>query len=58
MIGILDTGTSNIRSVMNACTNNNIDTIIIKKYNAKNFSGIIFPGVGNFWFCNETTEKK
>ena len=32
MIGILDTGTSNIRSVMNACTNNNIDTIIIKKY--------------------------
>ena len=30
MIGILDTGTSNIRSVMNACTNNNIDTIIIK----------------------------
>lgn len=58
MIGILDTGTSNIRSVINACTNNNIETIIIKEYETpKNFSGIIFPGVGNFGFVMKQLKK-
>ena len=58
MIGILDTGTSNIRSVMNACTNNKIEISVINKYEPpRNFSGIIFPGVGNFGFVMKQLKK-
>ncbi len=58
MIGILDTGTSNIRSVMNACINNKIEISVINKYEPpRNFSGIIFPGVGNFGFVMKQLKK-
>ena len=49
LIGIVDTGTSNIMSVIHACNYFSINYKVIKNYeNHNNISGIIVPGVGSY----------
>lgn len=48
-IGIVDTKTSNIQSVINACKNNNLQIDVIdKEVNINTLNGLIVPGVGSF----------
>ena len=48
-IGIIDTGTSNIKSVIYACKINDMNIKIIDcKFNGDNFDGLIVPGIGSF----------
>ena len=49
VVGIIDTGTSNIKSVIYACQSSNMDIKIIdSKFNIDNYQGLIVPGIGSF----------
>ena len=49
VVGIIDTGTSNIKSVIYACQTSNMDIKIIdSKFNIDNYQGLIVPGIGSF----------
>lgn len=49
IIGIIDTGTSNIKSVIYACQVSNMNIEIIdSKFNVNNYDGLIVPGIGSF----------
>ena len=59
-IGIIDTGTSNIRSVFYALQENNVDVVQIsnfKEYN-KNIDALVVPGIGSFSFVMEKLQKE
>ena len=59
-IGIIDTGTSNIKSVFYALQENNVDVVQIsnfKEYN-KNIDALIVPGIGSFSFVMEKLQKE
>ncbi len=57
-VGIIDTGTSNIKSVIYACKANNIDTFIItEKFKHKDFDGLILPGIGSFGVVMDNIRK-
>ena len=66
MIGIIDTGSKNIGSILNCLKYLKIKNIIIKNINEidKKISHIILPGVGNFQnvaqtlFSNNFEKKK
>ena len=48
-IGIIDTSTSNLKSVQYACNHQDLKTsIITDNQDIKKFDGLIVPGVGNF----------
>ena len=51
-IGLIDTGTSNIKSVYYALIESGADIEEIKKYNEskKNINALVIPGIGNFGF--------
>ena len=50
-IAIVNTGTSNLRSVKYACDVNNLDSSIVEENeNIENYQGLIVPGVGNFGY--------
>ena len=59
-IGIIDTGTSNIKSVFYALQESNVDVVQIsnfKEYN-KNIDALIVPGIGSFSFVMEKLQKE
>ena len=59
-IGIIDTGTSNIRSVIYALQENNAEVIQISNFKEykKNIDGLIVPGIGSFSFVMEKLIKE
>ena len=57
-IGIIDTGTSNIKSVIYACKANDIEiSIITNKFKCKDLDGLILPGIGSFGVVMENIRK-
>jgi glutamine amidotransferase len=59
-IGIIDTETSNLKSVISACEKEFLKVYLLKKYaNISNdIDGLIFPGVGSFNFVMKTLKRK
>ena len=59
-IGIIDTETANLKSVIFACEKVFLKVYLLKKYEniANDIDGLIFPGVGSFNFVMETLKKK
>lgn len=59
LIGIIDTGTSNIMSVLHACNLYSIKFKIIKEYhNTDGIDGLIIPGVGSYRAVMENLKRK
>ena len=60
LVGIIDTKTSNIKSVYYALNQQNVEIdyyIILRRYN-KPVDAMIVPGIGNFSFVMENLKKK
>ena len=57
-IGIVDTKTSNIQSVIYACKKQNFNiNIIEEELDLKNYKGLIIPGVGSFKIVMENLRR-
>ena len=60
IVGIIDTETANLKSVIYACEKNFLKVHLIKKYEniLNDVDGLIFPGVGSYNFVMENLKKK
>ena len=59
LIGIIDTETSNIKSVFYALSSLNVDiAYITSKENAPKVDAIIVPGIGNFGFVMRKLKER
>ena len=56
-IGLIDTGTSNIKSVYYALKQFNVEVIQIKEYDRLKLDAIVVPGIGSFHFVMEKLIK-
>lgn len=60
IVGIIDTETANLKSVIYACEKNFFKVHLIKKYEniLNDVDGLIFPGVGSYNFVMEILKRK
>ena len=60
VIGLLDTGTSNIKSVYYALIESNAEVVEIKNISDtnRNLHALIFPGIGNFSYVMQKLKEK
>ena len=60
IVGIIDTETANLKSVIYACEKNFLKVHLIKKYEniLNDVDGLIFPGVGSYNFVMEILKRK
>ena len=58
IVGIIDTGTSNIKSVRYALEKVNAKVVEIKEFNNIQIDAMVVPGVGSFKNVMERLKKK
>jgi len=57
IVGVIDTGTSNIKSVYYALEQNDVKVIEIKKFKQIQIDAMVVPGVGSFKYVMERLKK-